>query len=53
MRLESGGRGNRGQSSATTAAPLGLGPELRLAGLGEEELAAALGVADAEAARAL
>jgi hypothetical protein len=38
---------------ATAAAPLGLGPELRLGGLSEPDLAAALGGLDAEAGRAL
>ena len=37
----------------TAAAPLGLGPELRLGGLSEEDLAAALGGLDAEAGHAL
>ena len=38
---------------ATTASPLGLRPELRLGGLSEEELAAALGGLDAETSRPL
>ena len=38
---------------ATTASPLGLRPELRLGGLSEEELAAALGGLDAEMSRPL
>jgi len=38
---------------ATAAAPLGLGPELRLGGLSERELAAALGGLEAEASHAL
>jgi tetratricopeptide (TPR) repeat protein len=38
---------------ATAAAPLGLGPELRLGGLSEQDLAAALGGLDAEAGYAL
>ena len=38
---------------ATAATPLGLGPELRLGGLSEQDLAAALGGLDAEAGYAL
>jgi len=38
---------------ATAAAPLGLGPELRLGALSEQDLAAAMGVLDAEAGHAL
>jgi len=38
---------------ATTAAPLGLGPELRLGGLSEDDLAVATGGLDAEAGHAL
>src|SRR5215472_925029 len=38
---------------ATAAAPLGVGPELRLTGLSEAELAAVLGGLDAEAAHAV
>ncbi len=38
---------------ATAAAPLGLGPELRLEALSEEDLAKAVGGLDAEAAHAL
>jgi hypothetical protein len=38
---------------ATTSAPLGLGPELRLGGLSEQDLAAAVGGVDGEAGRAL
>ena len=38
---------------ATATAPLGLGPELRLGGLSEEDLAAAMGGLDAEAGHAL
>lgn len=38
---------------ATAAKPLGLRPELRLGGLSEKDLAAALGVLDAEAGHAL
>ena len=38
---------------ATAATPLGLGPELRLGGLSEQDLAAALGGLNAEAGRAL
>ena len=38
---------------ATAVAPLGLGPELRLGGLSEQDLAAALGGVDAEAGHAL
>ena len=38
---------------ATAAAPLGLGPELRLGGLSEDDLAVAMGGLDAEAGHAL